>query len=62
MMNNYNIIGEFILTEFSFLSSNQKLRSFILLIIITEHMAHRHTLCYMDIISSFLIKALEINI
>lgn len=62
MMNNYNIIGESVLTEFSFLSSNQKLRSFILLILITGRLAYRHTLCYMDVISSFLIKALEISI
>lgn len=42
MMNNYNIIGEFVLMEFFFLNSKQKLKSFILIIIIIEHIAYRH--------------------
>lgn len=61
-MNNYSIIGEFILMGFSFLTCNQKLKSSIWIKIIIEHMAYRHTLCYMDIINNFLIKALEINL
>lgn len=43
MMNDYKIIGEFVLMEFSFLSSNQKLKSFTLIVII---MAYRHYVLY----------------